>query len=38
MFVAIIAFVAVIRTTHGDLLLAGSVGLKQAEARLIKIK
>ena len=35
-FVAIIVFVDVIRTPHGDLLLTGFAGLQRAEARLIK--
>ena len=36
-FVTLIAFGAVIRTTHGDSLITGFVVLQQAEARLIKI-
>ena len=37
-FVASIVFVAVIRIPHVNPLLAGFVRLRQAEARLIKIK
>ena len=35
-FVTVIVLVAVIRTQHGDPMIASFVGLQRAEARLIK--